>query len=59
MEAYKIEKCTKVVAVNMTEAMYEELDCRAGALSKAKSTYIKMILNSWFESGNKIVLREE
>ncbi len=53
-----IGKGTKTVGINMPIKMATELERRSVSMHISKSKYCKIILQQWFDSGNKLVLSE-
>jgi hypothetical protein len=52
------KSANKVVGINMPSKMAQELERRALSMHISKSTYCKMILQQWMDSGAKLTLGE-
>jgi len=58
MATNPIGKGTKTIGINMPKKMANELERRSSSMSISKSKYCKIILQQWFDSGNKLTLSE-
>jgi metal-responsive CopG/Arc/MetJ family transcriptional regulator len=58
MATNPIGKGTQTIGINMPKKMAEELEKRAQSMHISKSSYCKIILQQWLDSGNKLTLSE-
>ena len=58
MTTNSIGKGTQTIGINMPKKMANELERRSKSMSISKSKYCKIILQQWFDSGNKLTLSE-
>ena len=58
MTTNPIGKGTKTIGINMSNTMASELERRSSSMSISKSKYCKIILQQWFDSGEKLILSE-
>ncbi len=58
MATNPIGKGTKTIGINMPVKMANELERRASSMHISKSKYCKIILQKWFDSGEKVTLSE-
>ncbi len=58
MTTNSIGKGTQTIGINMPKKMANELERRSSSMSISKSKYCKIILQQWFDSGNKLTLSE-
>ena len=59
MATNPIGKGTKTIGINMNEKMADELERRATSMHISKSSYCKIILQQWLDSGKKLTLSEK
>jgi len=58
MTTNPIGKGTKTIGINMCKKMADELESRAESMHISKSTYCKIVLQQWIDSGKKLKLEE-
>ncbi len=58
MATNPVGKGTKTIGINMSNKMAGELQRRSSSMNISKSKYCKIIIQQWFDSGNKLVLSE-
>jgi len=51
-------KDSKTIGVNMSKKMANDLQERSARMNISKSKYVKVILQNWLDSGNKLTLSE-
>ena len=51
-------KGTKIIGINMSKKMADELERRSSSMHISKSKYCKIILQQWLDSGKKLTLSE-
>jgi hypothetical protein len=49
----------KTIGINMKAEMADALEKRAKSMQISTAKYCKIILQQWFDSGNKLMLKEE
>jgi len=59
MATNPIGKGTKTIGINMNKKMAAELEKRAASVHISKSSYCKIILGQWLDSGKKLTLSEK
>ena len=59
MATNPIGKGTKTIGINMPQKMADELERRASSMHISKSSYCKIILQQWLDSGRKMTLTEK
>ncbi|MDF7806833.1 hypothetical protein P4E94_05230 [Pontiellaceae bacterium B12219] len=58
MASNPVGKGTKIVGINLSAEMAEELTKRADSMHLSVSRYCKIILQQWIDSGKKLNLTE-
>jgi len=58
MTTNPIGKDTKTIGVNMSKKLADELERRSSSMMISKSKYIKIILQRWLDSKEKLTLSE-
>ena len=59
MTTNSVGKGTKTIGINMSQKMADDLEKRATSMHLSTSKYIKIILNEWMQSGQKLKLEEK
>ena len=57
-KTHPIGKGTKTLGINMKIEMAEEIEKRAESMHLSASKYVKIILQHWLDSGDKLKLEE-
>lgn len=58
MATNPVGKGTQTIGINMPEKMAKELERRSSSMHISKSSYCKIILQNWIDSGSKLILSE-
>jgi hypothetical protein len=58
MATNPIGKNTKTIGLNMSKDMAKTLESRAASMHISTSSYCKIILQQWIDSGKKLTLSE-
>lgn len=59
MATNPIGKGSKTIGINMAKAMADDLEKRAHSMQISKSSYCKIVLQQWLQSGKKLTLTEK
>lgn len=59
MATHPIGKGSKTMGIHMPEKMAVELERRAVSMHISKSTYCKIVIQKWIDSGKTLSLAEE
>ncbi len=59
MATNPIGKGTKTIGVNMKQAGADELERRARSMHISTSKYIKLVLQKWVDSGQRLSISED
>ncbi len=58
MTTNPVGRDTQTIGINMPTKMANELKRRSNSMNISKSKYIKIILQQWMDSDNKLTLSE-
>ncbi len=58
MATRPVGRGTQTIGINMPKKMANELERRSFSMHISKSKYCKIILQQWFDSGQKLILSE-